>query len=835
MAIKYYSATEIAKMVREDLKKAYPELTTKKLGGRANYFKVTSNRGGYNASSIRIEWKDYPSPSDIEEITTKYVTEYFDGMTDMWERYEGKTLNGEEFVGICRPSFSFEISPEREAYIDNILEQRGRSKNHRSYYEAKHNLNRQIGYIPEGEPIVLNEPTQEEVLPLIAQVSTEVITEIAKENQQKMTTAINAKGNTATNKQLKDNVATTVFCTLYSRNKTNTLFTSQMYDEFKLKGNIDMQNKKHLYTAIKNNMENNIAKIDTLLYYLQNELHRSEYFSFADMLYAQIIRNNFKEFLQVIVEQMEKKIKDNTQKYQYISIGIEDGKEVFNRLDKVIKKELANTDIFRFYYAKQKELADKLKQNIKANLTNTGEYGKEKHLQKLMINTLFLSAKMSADILNRTNISPEEQKEILDTINKNGVHGTKAMRGINDIIYVISENNPVFKEYHSTTNNGEEIIYNFMKSRFTNQDFEKYSARNIADMTDLNYELDLLADFIIRDLYDNDSEAKSNAEITKLVKQKLNQKTDTNTADIEYTVDEHKLLASKYLKSSFESLAPSVRISMDDIVNIMGYSLDYEKLVNYHYVNKLYMTDFNKEHENESDSVNGEKTHKVNSNYERLDIIKLKTIPFMLSYNKTKKMYQLENLFVRLEYNEKTVQIIYLCSTEGTISKDITTSLLLEDNVLQHSLITYNQFRASINKKLNVKEKEYASKRIHRLMQTFHNYQKNFADDKIQYAVVYDKKGYIYLKPKETHKVKQHYLLTDNKIVVLHVNSEGIMEHFTEIYSTEPSTLTTDIALKTIQKECKQGAVPSKFMVDIGKAIELHKQAIDLRRRLDLK
>lgn len=817
MAIKYYSATDIAKMVRADLKEAYPELTTKKLGGRANYFRVTSSKGSYIGSSIEIEWKDYPSPNDIEELTSKYVTKYFDGMTDSWENYEGKTLNGEEFVGICRPHLDFTLSPEREKYLDKMLEERGMSKNSRTYHEAKQHLNNQLGYIPEGQPIEHIEPKEEEILSTIENMSDEFIIAITKENQNILRDALTAKGykNKQSNKLLKDNIATTILCTFYSRNKNSPIFSTQIYTDLYRKGLINTTNPKQMNDFIKKNILYQIHSVNHLLNILQRKLNQHNYYAqISDMLYAQVIRKNTKEFIQLTVNLLEETIKEKSKNFVLLYTDTEEAEILLNRLEPLFEKEVENTDMFRFYVAKQKEFGEQLKKNIQANLTYQGEYEKEKPLQKIMVDTLFLSARMSRDIQTQKNISADAQKTILDKISKNELQGNVAEDAVKNAITLCTESNVAFYEYQMNTNRGEEIIYEYVKSTFSLQDFVSYSRKYIDGIVSLREELLLLSEFLVYGLRQESKKEQINAKITELVNQKLTQRVETIN---EYNKEEHKMLASKYLKSSFENLPNTTQVKLEDLVNPMVKMSDYIKLVNQHYVNKMFKSD------------------EYTNNYLRLDIITLKGIPFLLSYNKTLKMYQLDNLFMRFQYDKNSVKMCYQVHSPQTklISNQSTMKTMpVTDKTIQHSLLTYGNLQSSIDKKMSLQELQQKNKRLHRLQETFSQV-KNKDDGALMFDIEKDD-SYVYLKPKSSFKTKQHYLLTDNKIVVLHVNSEGNMEHFTEIYSTEPSSVTTNIALKTMQQECQQGKVPQKFMQDIGKAIDLHKQAIDLRRKLSI-
>jgi Large polyvalent protein associated domain 29 len=66
---KYLPATEVAKLVRADLKAAFPN--TK--------FSVRTDHG----TTLNIEWTDGPARKAVDEITGKYAGQSFDGMQDM--------------------------------------------------------------------------------------------------------------------------------------------------------------------------------------------------------------------------------------------------------------------------------------------------------------------------------------------------------------------------------------------------------------------------------------------------------------------------------------------------------------------------------------------------------------------------------------------------------------------------------------------------------------------------------------------------------------------------------------------------------------------------------
>lgn len=67
----YLDAAELAKLIRADLKVAYPGVK----------FSVTLSRysGG---SSVRVRWTDGPIAADVDATIALYKAEGFDGMTD---------------------------------------------------------------------------------------------------------------------------------------------------------------------------------------------------------------------------------------------------------------------------------------------------------------------------------------------------------------------------------------------------------------------------------------------------------------------------------------------------------------------------------------------------------------------------------------------------------------------------------------------------------------------------------------------------------------------------------------------------------------------------------
>ena len=105
---RYLAVTETAKLIRQALKEAFPEIR----------FSIKTSRysGG---SSIRIRWVDGPKASSVEAIAKAFQGGYFDGMTD-YTGHHTHTLNGEpvsfggDFVlhpGTCGGTFAALRSP----------------------------------------------------------------------------------------------------------------------------------------------------------------------------------------------------------------------------------------------------------------------------------------------------------------------------------------------------------------------------------------------------------------------------------------------------------------------------------------------------------------------------------------------------------------------------------------------------------------------------------------------------------------------------------------------------------------------------------------------------
>lgn len=80
---RYMGVTETAKLIRQALKEAFPEIK----------FSVRSSRyaGG---SSIDVSWEDGPTEHQVEAIAQAFQGGYFDGMTD-YKGHNTHTMNGE--------------------------------------------------------------------------------------------------------------------------------------------------------------------------------------------------------------------------------------------------------------------------------------------------------------------------------------------------------------------------------------------------------------------------------------------------------------------------------------------------------------------------------------------------------------------------------------------------------------------------------------------------------------------------------------------------------------------------------------------------------------------
>lgn len=100
-----------AAAARVDLKKEFPTVK----------FSVTSASGA-GTSSVRVEWTDGPTSSQVDAVVGKYQYGHFDGMTDCYEYSNSREdLPQAKFVFTVR-----EISPEMKLkFAQNVSETYG--------------------------------------------------------------------------------------------------------------------------------------------------------------------------------------------------------------------------------------------------------------------------------------------------------------------------------------------------------------------------------------------------------------------------------------------------------------------------------------------------------------------------------------------------------------------------------------------------------------------------------------------------------------------------------------------------------------------------------------
>ena len=105
---RYIPVNEVTKMIRADLKAAFP----------GQKFSVTKDR-----STVNIQWEGGPSTKAVDDLVDRYSGEGFDGMTDMrYSRNEFTDENGEkcqyltDFI-FCRR----ELSEDEAASIKSEL------------------------------------------------------------------------------------------------------------------------------------------------------------------------------------------------------------------------------------------------------------------------------------------------------------------------------------------------------------------------------------------------------------------------------------------------------------------------------------------------------------------------------------------------------------------------------------------------------------------------------------------------------------------------------------------------------------------------------------------
>lgn len=104
---KYYSTAEVAKLIRQVLKEAFPTI---KFSVRSKTYS-----GG---SSIDIGYTDGPAPSQVEALVKKFQGKYFCGMTD-YEGFEYSALDGVEVTfGV---SYIFVSRKKSVAFMTSVV------------------------------------------------------------------------------------------------------------------------------------------------------------------------------------------------------------------------------------------------------------------------------------------------------------------------------------------------------------------------------------------------------------------------------------------------------------------------------------------------------------------------------------------------------------------------------------------------------------------------------------------------------------------------------------------------------------------------------------------
>jgi hypothetical protein len=88
MAYTYTSPSDVAKLVRKELKQAFPGVK----------FSVRTTSSG----AINISYVDGPTFSDVSEIANKYEWGSFDGMQDMYVADENKSGPSVQYVFVTR-------------------------------------------------------------------------------------------------------------------------------------------------------------------------------------------------------------------------------------------------------------------------------------------------------------------------------------------------------------------------------------------------------------------------------------------------------------------------------------------------------------------------------------------------------------------------------------------------------------------------------------------------------------------------------------------------------------------------------------------------------------
>lgn len=104
----YISSTETAKLIRQNLKAAFP----------ATKFSV--RKGG---NSVRVEWVDGPTTSDVDKVAKDFEGQTFDGMRDLAEVRHTTDAQGNDVVYCVHYVFTVRtLSPEFQKAIMTLLQ-----------------------------------------------------------------------------------------------------------------------------------------------------------------------------------------------------------------------------------------------------------------------------------------------------------------------------------------------------------------------------------------------------------------------------------------------------------------------------------------------------------------------------------------------------------------------------------------------------------------------------------------------------------------------------------------------------------------------------------------
>lgn len=115
MPTRYLSCAETAKLVRQALKEAFPEVRF--------YVRSDSYAGG---ASIRVRWTDGPVVAQVDPIVKGFAGASFDGMADL-QSYVDSTLNGEPVSFGANYVFTRrDEDEEKVAAVTEILTKAGR-------------------------------------------------------------------------------------------------------------------------------------------------------------------------------------------------------------------------------------------------------------------------------------------------------------------------------------------------------------------------------------------------------------------------------------------------------------------------------------------------------------------------------------------------------------------------------------------------------------------------------------------------------------------------------------------------------------------------------------